>query len=470
MRPVSQERFDALSVYCRDPRAEMLMQQLAWYEAANESVLGVLVVDTDGEFSGIVLARDLLERFRWVNATDFFDTPGQAVLALHAKIKEVAADLEQQRRQGDENGTAVDFFTPLVGRERLHPNFLRLTSGDEFSAARGIISAMMRWYEDIDGNFVEQFQTTGFNARVWELYLFAALTEANLKLERPDPAPDFLARGLDGEFALEATTINPSFGNDGQPVVTPRPQTDQEKEDYVQHYLPTRYAGPLVTKLGKKYWNRPEASGKPLVFAIQDFHDTMSMTYSGSALPTYLYGYTHTAEHDSEGRLTVVPHEIREHRWDTKVVPSGFFSLPDAEHVSAVIFNSGGTLAKFNRMGVRAGFGTDNVVLIHTGTAVDLDPDASEPLEFVQFVTEGYSETWIEGMDVYHNPNALYPLNPDLLAGAAHHQLMPNGQVRTTTPAWRPFGSRTTAVMLSPAGTGEESVVAEERTSHRAND
>ncbi len=52
---------------------------------------------------------------------------------------------------------------------------------------------MMRWYEDIDGNFVEQFQTTGFNARVWELYLFAALTEANLRLERPDPAPDFLA-------------------------------------------------------------------------------------------------------------------------------------------------------------------------------------------------------------------------------------------------------------------------------------
>jgi hypothetical protein len=430
------------------------MQQLAWYEAADESVLGVLVVDTDGEFSGIVLARDLMERFRWVNATDFFDTPEQAVHALHAKIMEVAADLEQQRRQGDETGTAVDFFTPIVGRERLHPNFLRLASGDEFSAARAVISAMMRWYEDIDGNFVEQFQTTGFNARVWELYLFAALTEANLKLERPDPAPDFLARGLAGEFALEATTINPTIGSDGQPAATPSPQTDQEKEDYVQHYLPIRYAGPLVTKLNKKYWNQSEASGKPLVFAIQDFHDTLSMTYSGSALPTYLYGYTHTAQYDGEGRLTVVPHQIREHRWDTKVVPSGFFSLPDAEHVSAVIFNSGGTLAKFNRMGVRAGFGTDNVILIRSGTAADPDPDASEPLKFVQFVSEGYPETWLEGMDVYHNPNALYPLDPDLLPGAAHHELMPDGRVRTTIAAWKPFDSRTTAVILSTGGTG----------------
>lgn len=79
MRPISQERFDALSAYCRDPRAEVLMKQLAWYEAADESVLGTLVVDTDGEFSGIILARDLLERFRWANGTDFFDTPDQAV-------------------------------------------------------------------------------------------------------------------------------------------------------------------------------------------------------------------------------------------------------------------------------------------------------------------------------------------------------------------------------------------------------
>lgn len=55
MRAISQERFDALSAYCRDPRAEALMEQLAWYASADESVLGVLVIDTDEEFSGIVL-------------------------------------------------------------------------------------------------------------------------------------------------------------------------------------------------------------------------------------------------------------------------------------------------------------------------------------------------------------------------------------------------------------------------------
>jgi hypothetical protein len=127
------------------------MQQLAWYEAANESILATVVIDTDEEFSGIILARDLRERFRWVNATEFFDTPEQAAAALHGKVAEVAADLEQQRRQGDETGKVVDFFAPAVSKEKLHPNFLRLASGDEFCAARNIINAMMRWYEDIDG-------------------------------------------------------------------------------------------------------------------------------------------------------------------------------------------------------------------------------------------------------------------------------------------------------------------------------
>jgi hypothetical protein len=41
---------------------------------------------------------------------------------------------------------------------------------------------MMRWYEDADGNFVEQFQTTGFNARLWELYLFTTLVETGYGL------------------------------------------------------------------------------------------------------------------------------------------------------------------------------------------------------------------------------------------------------------------------------------------------
>jgi hypothetical protein len=85
------------------------MRELAWFEAGDERVLATLIVDTDGEFSGIILARDLLERFRWVGATNYFDTPEQALTDLHREILSMLPNLGEQRRQGDESGKVIDF-------------------------------------------------------------------------------------------------------------------------------------------------------------------------------------------------------------------------------------------------------------------------------------------------------------------------------------------------------------------------
>lgn len=457
MRAISRARWDAFAAYCRRPLAAVLTQELAWFEADGGQVLATLIVDTDGEFSGIVLARDGLERFRWVGATRYFDTPESALIDLNQKIQDLLKNLDEQRHQGDESGQAVDFFKPIVDKRKLHPHFSLLTSGERFTAARAIISSMMRWHDDIDGNFVEQFQTTGFDARMWELYLFAVLTEANLDVSRPEPAPDFLARGLNGEFALEATTINPSGGGRQQQSL-PNPRTEAEWREYARHYLPIRYAGPLTSKLRKEYWKYPSVTGRPLVLAIQDFHAPMSMTRSGSALPTYLYGVIHEARRHDAGGLVIDVSEIDEHRWHDKVVPSKYFSLPGAENVSAVVFNSCGTISKFNRMGVSAGFGAENVVLIRRGLAWNTEPDAVDPVPFVHIVSEGYAETWIEGMDVFHNPNALHPLDPALLPGAAHHRLRSNGQLETISEAGKPLESPTTVLTLPLRAEGLASI------------
>lgn len=450
MRLISRSRFDALAAYARAPMAVFVMEELAWFEDADGSILSTIVFDrTDGDYGVIILARDLNDRFRWISGTHSHGTPEQAVMALSLRLNKIGPDLAAMRIQGDETGQPVDFFAPLAIEEKLHEDFLHLASDKGFSAARGIISAMMRWNKDIDGNFVEQFQTTGFDARLWELYLFAALTEAGLFVGRPTPAPDFLATGPLGEFAMEATTINPSVGPGGKPAASQKPSSEAEIGPYVHEYLPIRYAGPLTAKLRKEYWKKPAAAGKPLVFAIQDFHDTMSMTYSGTALETYLYGYKHEAKKDSEGGLTIVPIPVTEHKWGEKKVPSGFFSLPDAENVSAVIFNSSATLSKFNRMGVGAGFGSDDVVLIRRRYFADSNPDASSPKPYVHFVTQEDTETWIEGMDVYHNPRAAHPFDPDLLPGASHHRLVEGGGIETVSPRWKPLQSRTSILTLT---------------------
>ena len=169
----------------------------------------------------------------------------------------------------------------------------------------------------------------------------------------------------------------------------------------------------------------------PLVFAIQDFHAVMSMTYSVSALPIYLYGYTYAPEKSVDGKLTVVPMPMSEHKWGTKTVPSGFFTLPGSENVSAVIANAAGTLAKFNRMGVKVGFGVGDVVLVREGHAIESDPNATEPYPLRARGRRRLSGDVDEGMNVHHNPNALHPLDPGLLPSAVHHMPTAEGLIES---------------------------------------
>lgn len=152
----------------------------------------------------------------------------------------------------------------------------------------------MHFFEDVDGNFVEQFQTTAFDARFSELYLFALLTEQRMIFDRSYPAPDFVCEGLTGSLFVESVTVNPSRRGDivVEPIV---PRNPQELKQYLTNYMPMKWGGPLFDKLKKRYWKLNHVKGKPIVFAIQDFHAPRAMTFTGSTLLPYLYGRTFTA-------------------------------------------------------------------------------------------------------------------------------------------------------------------------------
>ena len=108
-----------------------------------------------------------------------------------------------------------------------------------------------------------------------------------------------------------------------------------------------------------------------------DFSSPASMVRTTSPLPLYLYGYDHDWKLD-KGRLKITARKVKEHRWAKKRVPSGFFGLPGAENISAVLFSNSGTISKFNRMGVIAGFGSNEIRVFREGTAFDHDPNAAK--------------------------------------------------------------------------------------------
>ncbi len=452
MKDISKVRFEALAGYCRMPQTLFYAEEIQWLQSRNEDVLIIVIRDrADDDFSAILLARDLRLRYRWIDMTTFFESPAAALAAVEPKVAVAISDLDNQRVQGDEKGKPIDFFTSIVAAEKLHPDFVHLNTIEGYSPAKELITPMMRWYEDADGNFIEQFQTTGFDARMWELYLFAMLVEAGYALDRDQPIPDFSAKGLLGEMCIEATTVNPTRDRSGAIVPPPTAESQEQLLEIQRQYLPIKFAGPLTAKLGKRYWERPNVQGRPLVLAIQDFHAPTSMTMSRTALPVYLYGYVHDWEHQADGKLVITPHKVTSHRLGSKEVQSGFFGLPGADNISAVIANTSATISKFNRMGVVAGFGSKRVRLIRRGLATDLDPNASVPKPFVADVNSpGYRESWIEGMDVYHNPNALHPLLPEMLPGAGHHFIEQDGQLRSLVPEWQPLSSMTHILVPEP--------------------
>lgn len=440
---IPKARFDAFVGHARAPEVALVATEVAWFESVASEVFAVMIFDTDDEYSGIIFAADLDGRFRAAAGTDCYDTSKEALEALHQKVAHILTDVDAHREQGDETGVPTDFFHARVPTTKQHPSFRLVAEGKGHHAARELIEVLMRWYEDRDGNFIEQFQTTGFDARIWELYLWATFTSLGYKVTMPNPSPDFLARGLDGTFAIEATTINPPQGKGGKPASTPRPQKPEDIQAYGENYLPIRYAGPLTAKLKKKYWEQPAVADLPLIFAIQDFHDEMSMTFSQAGLVAYLYGISVFDTDPTTGRSAL----ITEHSWDTKTIDSGFFNLPEAEHISAVVFNSQGTLAKFTRMAVKGGFDKQGVHIIHTGYRLDVSGDVPKQTHFSGPVEVDYPEDWVDGMDVFHNANALYPLDPGLIPGAAHHICSAEGDITTLYPDGHPVTSKTGIVV-----------------------
>ncbi|RPJ78166.1 MAG: hypothetical protein EHM13_15000 [Acidobacteria bacterium] len=67
MKRLSKLRFDALAGYIRDPYSVFFAEELDWFQAGDEKLLGLVSIDTsDNDYVATVLARDKRGRFRAV--------------------------------------------------------------------------------------------------------------------------------------------------------------------------------------------------------------------------------------------------------------------------------------------------------------------------------------------------------------------------------------------------------------------
>jgi hypothetical protein len=189
--------------------------------------------------------------------------------------------------------------------------------------------------------------------------------------------------------------------------------------------------------------------------AIADFHKQAeqdrlgSMTFTQSALWPYLYG--HRVEWEIiDGQLVIRAIKNPSHSFGLKSIPSGFFDQPGAENVSAVLFSNAGTIAKFDRMGVVAGFPAPNYKYYRAGFRFNPEPNATSGIKFFEDVgAPGYVERWSDELQIFHNPNARVPLSHDWLMGLAQFYFR-DGDQFSIIPEHHVWSSLTVLMQLVP--------------------
>ena len=314
------------------------------------------------------------------------------------------------------------------------------------------MNAIFESFRDVDGNFVKDFQTTGFSPRLFELAVFAYIEEQSLQLDRTAPAPDFVLRG-DNPVAIEVTTTNPAQGAPSDASLPTSwllpgdlPSADQEFVFQIGKALRRK----LIPRDAQRhaYWEKPHVEGVPFVIGVGAFHGTHAQFHVEGLLAKYLYGMDQEFGHDDAGELTITQHDVIEHRWRTKSIPSGLFKLPEAADLSGVLFSNSHTISKFNRIGTEQGLGNTETALVRLGTCYDYTPNSATPSPFAYVVgdrPEDEPEDFSEGLHLFINPWARVPLSPESLPGIASSTLRESdGLLETSFPTgFRPFLSKT---------------------------
>lgn len=432
MKRINSNKAKILLLFTRDPRVKICNKELEYYASDDDTLLGFVSQDNiDKTFHSFLFDRDTQNKYCLVDMELDSDTIKEARLELEEMMKSYVRDSASLQRKEPAN----DFFLPKVSSKQQNPYFKMLNDKDGFlCAAKKVIEEISYHFVDRDGNFVDQLQSkNGLDARIWELYLWCYLREEDFNFNYDNDAPDFMIEKWGQEVAIEAVHVS----RKQEPEESAQTISFEEIKKKLENDIPLLFGSPLYSKLkhtynNQPYWDLPHVKGKPLVYAIADFHADMSMTWSFPGIISILYGIEQEALKNEDGTINLQNESGAVFKKkDTNISP--LFLDHQFCHVSAVLFSPCGTLSKFNRMGVQAGYGNDIYTIYQVKMCYNSSHNAIYPDIIGNTIDETCSESWADGIQIFHNPFAEIPLNPKLFPHAGHH-FYKDGVLYSDTP------------------------------------
>jgi hypothetical protein len=299
----------------------------------------------------------------------------------------------------------MDLFTPVVSEEAQHPNFQMITRyANTFN--RDVLNEWARGFKDRDGKFVKEFQTT-FDSSFWELYLFAVMKHFELEVDFSLNAPDFVITDRGG-ISVEATVASHPQGSMPESVQSGARIPDDLNEFNRQTII--RISNSFDAKRRKyndSYSGLPHVQNRPFVLAVSAFDRPFAWLTCQRAIEAVLFGYYVDEERFLREGGTLKGHHIESVTKDNKSpVPVGIFASEDFAWLSAVIFSSTASWGK-----VRALSSDPNPNIVFQTVKRNLSD--VKPL-VTKARKADYHEGLLDGLRVYHNPNATHELNKDI--------------------------------------------------------
>jgi len=357
-------------------------------------------------------------------------------------------------RSAENKTSRRSLFKPIKPKKLLHPSFQLISTSPRNRSTRLMMNQAYGRFIDRDGNFIEQFQTTGFNNRTFELYISELLHAEGFIVNGSAPQPDFEAQKDGARVFIECTTANPTDKADG--IIRPyEPLNDldldaEKLRARAEDEIPIRFGGALRSKLNHRvgksnplaYWELPRVVGHPFILAVQTFHEHGSLMFTSAGLSFYLYGIRQNAEWNESGELIINHTAVTQHAYGNKTIPSAFFMQEGTENISAVLWTNAGTVPKFTRMALAGPYPDPSVTMLRSGTMFDSDPNAHAALPFVYIVGDpgAPDETWGQEAVLFHNPNAKHPV-PLGLFSTVTEGCVQDGQYIDQIKGFSPYSS-----------------------------
>lgn len=309
----------------------------------------------------------------------------------------------------------MDLFTPVVDSQKLNKNFTSVMAPFR-KAERDLLESWVDGFVDRDGKFVKEFQTT-FNSSFWEIYLYAAFMNYGFSIDWSHATPDFSINSNGNEFIVEAVTANSAHDKPNEWDRT----FSEEELSVIKIFKKLNTEGIIrlsntilqkINKYNKSYSKLVHVKRKPFVIAVAPFEQPHFNLQYDRPIRALLYNYyvDEDAYFKEPEKYPDGPPGIQldyVEKDNGAEIPLGFFNNPDMSEVSAIIFSCTATWGKLSAMSENDM--TNTKVTSIWATAPHGAPEARN------CSPEDHDEYILDGLQVYHNPFAKYPLSPDIL-------------------------------------------------------